>query len=102
MEMALIRPPILPVLVLLCITGLAVACHGFGGGAKKQAEKPAVEEIEKLVKDLESGVFATRAQASKRLRTIPGVLAHLRCRPKDANTPLEARRRVEQLVEELA
>jgi hypothetical protein len=88
---------------LLCVVGLGVACHGFSGDAQRKAEKKklAPDEIEALVKDLQSRDFATRDAASKGLLSANGAIASLRRSIGASGLDLEHRRRMESLLKEI-
>src|SRR5262245_60571101 len=73
-----------------------------GSSAQLPKEKPdAGVEIQKWIKDLESGDFARRDEAYKQLLKTPAAVGELRLSLKTPGLSSEAKRRVENLLDEL-
>jgi hypothetical protein len=77
-----------------------VASSSFGALAqdKNAAEKMSTAEMESLFKQLGSDAFEKRQRAFQRLRETPHALRFLQGHLKDSELNLEARRRLELLV----
>jgi PDZ domain len=100
---------LIPALILLVTLGLAVACDAVGLGdapkceeKTKEPQKVSAAEIEQLIKNLSSTDYLKRELAAKQLLRTPSALRPLRRSLVADGLSLEARRRIEPVIDELA